>query len=226
MRMPCRLANGHVWFVKSPRCVVMLTPLCSGGILRRTEASRSIAWMVLPGESRPASATVNVPVPQPRSAHFVGPSASPPLSASISVASRRRTAGSYRTPSSPISAPPWSPRWFDHESRVCPYLSRGRHSLSLRMPFASALQTRCAMHAGFSNCVQGLLLPAIVAATACSSSHPAESPTSPTPLDSPHVTVEAAEVTRESAPFVGCPAGTPFRLRVVVLVSADQDVSI
>jgi hypothetical protein len=82
------------------------------------------------------------------------------------------------------------------------------------------------MHAGFSNCVQGLLLPAIVAATACSSSHPAESPTSPTPLDSPRVTVEAAEVTRESAPFVGCPAGTPFRLRVVVLVSADQDVSI
>jgi hypothetical protein len=82
------------------------------------------------------------------------------------------------------------------------------------------------MHAGFSNCVQGLLLPALVAVTACSSSHPAESPTSPTPLDSPHVTVEAAEVTRESAPFVGCPAGTPFRLRLVVVVRADQDVSI
>jgi hypothetical protein len=46
--------------------------------------------MVLPGESRSASATVNVPVPQPRSAHFVGPSASTPLSASISIASRRR----------------------------------------------------------------------------------------------------------------------------------------
>ena len=82
------------------------------------------------------------------------------------------------------------------------------------------------MHAGFSNCVQVLLLPAFVAATACSGSHATESPTGPTPLDSPRVTVEAAEVTRESAPFVGCPAGTPFRLRVVVLVSADQDVSI
>jgi len=106
MRMPPKLANGHVWFVKSPRCVVMLTPLCSGGILLRTEPSRSIAWMVLPGESRSASARVNVPVPQPRSAHFVGPTASTPLSASISIASRRRTVGSYCTPRSRISVPP------------------------------------------------------------------------------------------------------------------------
>src|SRR4051812_25137901 len=91
----------------------------------------------------------------------------------------------------------------------------------LRMPFASALLTRCSMHAGFSNRVQGLLLPALVAAAACSGSHSTESPTSPTLPDSPRVTVEAAEVTRESAPFVGCPAGTPLRLRLIVVVSAD-----
>jgi hypothetical protein len=82
------------------------------------------------------------------------------------------------------------------------------------------------MHAGLSNCVQGFLVPAFVAAAACSGSHATESPTAPTLLDPPHVTVEAAEVTRESVPFVGCPAGPPFGLRLVVVVSAGQDVSI
>jgi hypothetical protein len=82
------------------------------------------------------------------------------------------------------------------------------------------------MHAGFSNCVQGFLVPAVVAAAACSGSDATESPTAPTLPDSPRVTVEAAEVTRESVPFVGCPAGTPFGLRLVVVVSAGQDVFI
>jgi hypothetical protein len=82
------------------------------------------------------------------------------------------------------------------------------------------------MPAGFSNCVQGFLIPAFVAAAACSGSDGTESPTAPTRPDSPRVTVEAAEVTRESVPFVGCPAGTPFGLRVVVVLSAGQDVSI
>jgi hypothetical protein len=40
------------------------------------------------------------------------------------------------------------------------------------------------------------------------------------------VTISAAEVTRESVPFVGCPVGTPFRLRVVVVVSTGEDLSI
>jgi hypothetical protein len=82
------------------------------------------------------------------------------------------------------------------------------------------------MHAGLSNCVQGFLIPAFVAAAACSGSDATESPTAPTLLDSPRVMVEAAEVTRESVPFVGCPAGTPFGLRLVVVVSAGQDVFI
>src|SRR5215208_4940917 len=34
------------------------------------------------------------------------------------------------------------------------------------------------------------------------------------------------DVTRESMPFGGCPAGTPFGLRLVVVVSAGQDVLI
>ena len=82
------------------------------------------------------------------------------------------------------------------------------------------------MHAGFSNCVQGFLVPAFVAAAACSVSDATDSPTAPTPLESSRVMVEAAEVTRESVPFVGCPAGTPFGLRLVVVVSAGQDVFI
>jgi len=82
------------------------------------------------------------------------------------------------------------------------------------------------MHAGFSNCAQGFLVPAFVAAVACSGSHGTESPTAPTLLDSPRVTVEAAQVTRESVPFVGCPAGPPFGLRLVVVVSAGQDISV
>src|SRR5262245_25936018 len=44
--------------------------------------------MVLPGANCAASASVKVPSPDPRSAHVVGPSASTPLPASISVASR------------------------------------------------------------------------------------------------------------------------------------------
>jgi hypothetical protein len=69
------------------------------------------------------------------------------------------------------------------------------------MRFAFALPARGSMHAGFSNCVQGFLVPAFVAAAACSGSDATESPTAPTLLDSPRVTVEAAEVTRESMPF-------------------------
>jgi hypothetical protein len=82
------------------------------------------------------------------------------------------------------------------------------------------------MHAGFSKCVQGFLVPAFVAAAACSGGDAPESPTAPSKLDSPRVTVEAAEVTRESVPFVGCPAGTPFGLRLVVVVTAGEDVFI
>jgi hypothetical protein len=82
------------------------------------------------------------------------------------------------------------------------------------------------MHAGFPKCVQGFLVPAFVAAAACSSGDATESPTAPTALGSPRVTVEAAQVTRESVPFGGCPAGTPFGLRLVVVVSAGQDVFI
>jgi hypothetical protein len=82
------------------------------------------------------------------------------------------------------------------------------------------------MHAGLSNCVQSFLVPAFVAAAACSGSHPTENPTAPTPLDSLRLTVETAEVTRESVPFVGCRAGTPFGLRLVVVVSTGQDLFI
>ena len=82
------------------------------------------------------------------------------------------------------------------------------------------------MHAGFSIWVRGLLLSAFVATAACSGSRATQSPTAPTSLGSPRVTVEAARVTRESVPFAGCPEGSPFRLRLVVVVSADQDVSI
>jgi hypothetical protein len=82
------------------------------------------------------------------------------------------------------------------------------------------------MPAGFSKCVPGFLIPAFVAAAACSGIDATESPTAPTPPDAPRVTVESAEVTRDSAPFVGCPAGAPFGLRLVVVVSASQDVSI
>ena len=82
------------------------------------------------------------------------------------------------------------------------------------------------MHAGVSNCVQGFLVPALVAASACSGSSATKSPTAPTLLESPSVTVKAAEVTRESVPFVGCSAATSFGLRLVVVVSTGQDVSI
>ena len=80
------------------------------------------------------------------------------------------------------------------------------------------------MHAAFSKCVQGFLVPAFVAAAACSGGD--ASPTAPTPLNSPSVTVEAAEVIRESVPFGGCPAGEHFGLRLVIVVSAGQDLII
>jgi len=94
------------------------------------------------------------------------------------------------------------------------------------MRFALDRTARCTMPVGFSNCVQGFLIPAFVAAAACSGGDGTKSPTAPTLPDSPRVTVEAAEVTRDSVPFVGCPAGTPFGLRLVVVVSAGRDVSI
>ena len=82
------------------------------------------------------------------------------------------------------------------------------------------------MGAGFSKCVQGLLLPAFVAAAGCSGSGTTDSPTGPTALDSPRAKVEAATVTRESVPFGGCSVGIRSRLRLVVVLSADQDVVI
>src|SRR5207244_4251012 len=78
-----------------PRCAMISAPARAEDMRAIARASVSIAWTTLPEGSSVASATVNVPSPQPRSAHVCG---GPAESYGCAISARASAGNNYQSP--------------------------------------------------------------------------------------------------------------------------------